>query len=154
MGLFRKMTSVLTLGAVDLRSDKERIAMYTRQTRNAVRAQNGQSTTGTVGHDPGSHVHIAELQAKAAVSADRAARMKSSDPVIRAGAHAEWKAEHADQIAAAADQIAAAASLSKDPALPGWYHASQDPGSLVRYWDGRAWTDMTRDPADVGELEL
>ena len=41
MGRFRKTTSVLTLGAVDLRSDKERIAMYTWQTRNAVRSADG-----------------------------------------------------------------------------------------------------------------
>jgi hypothetical protein len=39
MGLFRKMTSLSTLGAVDFRSDKERIARYTRQTRNAVRGK-------------------------------------------------------------------------------------------------------------------
>lgn len=35
MGLFRKMTSVSTLGAVDMRSDKERIA---RKTAKAARA--------------------------------------------------------------------------------------------------------------------
>lgn len=39
MGLIRKTTSVLTVGAVDFRSDKERTARYARQTRNAVRAQ-------------------------------------------------------------------------------------------------------------------
>lgn len=38
MGLFRKLTSVSTLGLVDYRSDKERTAKYTRQTRNATRA--------------------------------------------------------------------------------------------------------------------
>jgi hypothetical protein len=30
MGLFRKMMSVSTLGAVDMRSDKERTAAYTK----------------------------------------------------------------------------------------------------------------------------
>lgn len=39
MGLTRKFTSAMTLGAVDFRSDKERTARYTRQTRNAVRQQ-------------------------------------------------------------------------------------------------------------------
>lgn len=39
MGLFRKMTSFSTMGLVDFRSDKERIAKYTRQTRNAARKQ-------------------------------------------------------------------------------------------------------------------
>lgn len=31
MGLFRKLTSAATLGAVDFRSDKERTARYTKQ---------------------------------------------------------------------------------------------------------------------------
>lgn len=39
MGVFRKITSISTLGLVDFRSDKERVARYARQTRNAVRAQ-------------------------------------------------------------------------------------------------------------------
>ena len=39
MGVFRKTSSLLTLGAIDFRSDKERTARYARQTRNAVRAQ-------------------------------------------------------------------------------------------------------------------
>ena len=36
--MFRKLTSISTLGLVDFRSDKERIARYTKQTRNATRA--------------------------------------------------------------------------------------------------------------------
>ncbi len=36
MGIIRKLTSVSTLGAVDFRSDKERIAKNTRKTREAV----------------------------------------------------------------------------------------------------------------------
>lgn len=39
MGLFRKTTSVFTMGLIDFRSDRERTARYTRQTRNAVRRQ-------------------------------------------------------------------------------------------------------------------
>lgn len=39
MGVIRKLTSVVTVGVVDFRSDKERTALYTRQTRNAVEAQ-------------------------------------------------------------------------------------------------------------------
>lgn len=38
VGLMRKMMSISTLGLIDYRSDKERIAKYTRQTRNATRA--------------------------------------------------------------------------------------------------------------------
>jgi hypothetical protein len=39
MGMTRKFASVMTVGLIDYRSDKERIAKYTRQTRNAARAQ-------------------------------------------------------------------------------------------------------------------
>lgn len=39
MGMIRKTISVCTLGLVDFRSDKERTARYTRQTRNAAREQ-------------------------------------------------------------------------------------------------------------------
>jgi type II secretory pathway pseudopilin PulG len=40
MGLLRKMTSVSTVGMVDLRSDKERTARSARQTAQALREQN------------------------------------------------------------------------------------------------------------------
>jgi hypothetical protein len=39
MGVLRKSLSVASAGLIDFRSDKERIARYTRQTRNAVRTQ-------------------------------------------------------------------------------------------------------------------
>lgn len=39
MGLFRKLASTVTVGAIDFRSDKERTAMYARQTRNAIERQ-------------------------------------------------------------------------------------------------------------------
>lgn len=39
MGITRKTLSILTLGLIDYRSDKERIARYGRQTRDAARAQ-------------------------------------------------------------------------------------------------------------------
>ncbi|WP_440712090.1 hypothetical protein [Gordonia sp. FQ] len=40
MGLTRKVTSASTLGAVDFRSDKERIARSTRQGAKATKKQN------------------------------------------------------------------------------------------------------------------
>jgi hypothetical protein len=46
VGFIRKMTSMSTLGLVDFRSDKERIARYTRQTRNATRAAVAQNAMG------------------------------------------------------------------------------------------------------------
>ena len=39
MGLFRKTTSLFTIGAVDWRSDKERVAAYGRGTRRRARKQ-------------------------------------------------------------------------------------------------------------------
>lgn len=40
MGLFRKMTSVTTMGAVDFRSDKERIARNSKKTAKELKDQN------------------------------------------------------------------------------------------------------------------
>lgn len=40
MGLIRKMSSVSTMGLVDYRSDKERIARSTRQTKQATKKGN------------------------------------------------------------------------------------------------------------------
>jgi hypothetical protein len=42
MGLIRKITSVSSFGVVDFKSDKERIATYTKQTRNELRKLNQQ----------------------------------------------------------------------------------------------------------------
>jgi hypothetical protein len=39
MGLFRKTTSLMTLGAVDFRSDKERTAAYTKAVRKEAKEQ-------------------------------------------------------------------------------------------------------------------
>ena len=39
MGLFRKMTSIGTLGVVDFKSDKERTASYTKGARREARKQ-------------------------------------------------------------------------------------------------------------------
>ena len=39
MGLIRKVTSLGTMGAVDFRSDKERIAAYTRASKRQLKAQ-------------------------------------------------------------------------------------------------------------------
>jgi hypothetical protein len=68
MGLMRKMTSISTLGLVDYRSDKERIAKYTRQTRNATRAalaQNAKSLNNQSNQLAQAHVHHVETQVTA-----------------------------------------------------------------------------------------
>ena len=51
MGLIRKITSVSSLGAVDFKSDKERTATYTKQTRNELRKLNQGSSTGNTSPD-------------------------------------------------------------------------------------------------------
>lgn len=43
MGATRKLMSFCTFGLIDFRSDKERIARYTKQTRNEVRRQSKQA---------------------------------------------------------------------------------------------------------------
>jgi hypothetical protein len=62
-------------------------------------------------------------------------RMRSDDPVVRAGGFAEWKVLHPS-----------AAPVER---LGGWYHAPQDPGSMMRYWAGQAWSAQTRGSADM-----
>jgi hypothetical protein len=99
MRLFRKLTTITSRSAVEFRSDEahDRLALATR--------------------DEGTRAHIADLQIMAAVSAGYVARMGSSDPVVRAAAHAEWNAENAHEIAAArqwrATAVAAAAARSR-----------------------------------------
>jgi hypothetical protein len=46
LGLIRKITSASSLGAVDFKSDKERTATYTKQTRNELRKLNQGSSAG------------------------------------------------------------------------------------------------------------
>lgn len=58
MGLIRKALSASTFGAVDFRSDKERIALYTKQTRDAVIGEQAHTVRGAtnlmLGGSPGS----------------------------------------------------------------------------------------------------
>ena len=86
MGLFRKLTSISTMGAVDFRSDKERIAMYGRQTRNATRAVHRRAAPAVV-----VPALVDEHLARAAAFRDIADRMKSPDSAVRAAALAEWQ---------------------------------------------------------------
>lgn len=68
MGMIPKLTSLGTLGPVDYRSDKERIARYTKQTRNATRAQVAQNIRMLDLQREQlaqSHVHHVEAQAQA-----------------------------------------------------------------------------------------
>ncbi len=128
MGLMRKMTSVSTLGLVDYRSDKERIAKYTRQTRNATRAAAAQNMMALelqreqlAQH----HVHHVESQANAFM--------------LEQYRQNEAQGRHAQP-----QQIAAAPT--PPPYVPnsipaGWY---DDGNGMTRWYDGTRWTPHTR----------
>jgi hypothetical protein len=56
MGMIRKLTAVSTLGLVDYRSDKERTARYTKQTRDELRKQRKQDAPGQAQELPGESI--------------------------------------------------------------------------------------------------
>ena len=66
---------------------------------------------------------------------ERALRLSSEDPVIRAHAVHELRAENA----------ALFASGQRRPSLVGWYRGPGDPEDIERYWDGNDWTELIRD---------
>jgi hypothetical protein len=127
MGLMRKMTSLSTLGLVDYRSDKERIAKYTRQTRNATRAaaaQNMMQLELQREQLAQGHVHHVESQANA----------------FMLEAHRQQQAggRHVQQQIAATPTPPPYVSNS----IPaGWYDDGQ---GMTRWYDGTRWTPHTR----------
>lgn len=112
MGLIRKTMSISTLGIIDLRSDKERIARSTRKTKKAV-----------------------VQQTKAAKRDARAARQQTA-------AHSQLIKEQnslqREQTALQAAMVTPALSPAGPP--PGWYPdpAGQP---FRRWWDGVKWTE-------------
>jgi hypothetical protein len=98
MGLFRKLTSVITFGAVDFRSGEDRTQMCVRPTGEAPMEHNRLTLAA---RDQATRAHIADLQVRAAASAGYVARMGSSDPAVRAAAYTDWNAENLDEMAAA-----------------------------------------------------
>ena len=125
----RKMTSISTLGLVDYRSDKERIAKYTRQTRNATRvaaAQNAMALELQRQELAQGHVHHVESQANAFVI--EAQRQQQAG----GGRHAQPQQQIAPQV--------------PPPYVPnsipaGWY---DDGNGTTRWYDGQRWTPHTR----------
>lgn len=88
MGMIRKMTSLSTLGLVDFRSDKERTARYTRQTRNATRAQvaqNMQALELQREQLAQAHVHHVEAQAQRIAPLNAQAYLAPPPPMPPAG---------------------------------------------------------------------
>jgi hypothetical protein len=76
-----------------------------------------------------------ELRAQAAAAMEQAQRLASEDPVVRARAVHELRAENAAQFA----------SGERRPSLVGWYRGPGDAENVERYWDGVEWTDLVRD---------
>jgi hypothetical protein len=116
MGLIRKAMSVSSLGLVDFRSDKERVARYSRHTRNAVRAQSQQQAEFA-----GAQISVAYQQAS---WQQQQAQMQA----------AQLAAQHA-QLEATRSQ-----AIASPPAPAGWY---PDVNGVAHYWDGAKWTDHT-----------
>lgn len=73
MGLFRKMLSVSTIGAIDFRSDKERTAAYTRETMRQAKAQT-KLLRGALADEP-----TVEAEADEKVAARKAADRKVAE---------------------------------------------------------------------------
>lgn len=87
MRLYRMLTHMTTLGALDVRSAKQR-------TRSPIRWTGPARERPPVERDEADRAYIAELQTRAAVALGYVMRMGSTDPDIRSAAHTEWNAEH------------------------------------------------------------
>jgi hypothetical protein len=114
VGLIRKTMSISTMGLVDFRSDKERTARYTRQTRNATRAQVAQN------------MQALELQRE-----------------MLAQNHVQHVEAQAQRIAPLTPQAVLGPGGGPPPVGPpaGWYPDQQ---GQQRWWDGTGWTEHTQ----------
>lgn len=117
MGIIRKTMSTSTLGLVDFRSDKERTARNTKQTRNAIRAQSKQQ---------------AEIAAQQAHAAYQQAAFAQQQVNLAA---AQLAATHNPPIPVAPQP-------QQIPA--GWYQQPGDQPGLMRWFDGVNWTEHTQ----------
>lgn len=80
MGIIRKMASITTAGAVDLRSDKERIARSGRQSAKSAKVQAGEAKKQT---------RLMEAQAKAGDRAQASGPVPSASVAAVAPTHAQ-----------------------------------------------------------------
>jgi len=124
VGLIRKTASLSTLGVVDFRSDKERIARSTRRTDKAIREQ-----TKAQAAQHAQQMHIIAMQHQAQL----AALHQSQNAVTHQSQMAQMQG------------MAPGMGVTPPPALPaaGWYPDPQGPGT-ARWWDGGRWTEAMR----------
>lgn len=121
MGIFRKIASVSTLGAIDFRSAKDRTAAYSRGTRTQARKQT-------------------KIMAKADRRERKAARQaKALDNAYRTAPRIEATPAPVTPTVAHLD-----GQMVTRPPWPGWYRLG--PGGTPAYWTGGVWVDRNGNP--------
>lgn len=125
MGLIRKTMSVGTLGMIDYRSDKERMARSARLTKEATRKGNRQQK------------HLMEQQ-NALLAQQVAAQQQILAMQSAQFAAPGWYDDGSHQLRWWDGRQWGAVQSVTAPA--GWY-PDPDDANLQRYWDGSAWTE-------------
>lgn len=147
MGLTRKLLSVSTMGAVDFKSDKERIANSTRKGMKAqkemlaeIRKANAAQAIapthlnrwGVIGDRQANGV----LRGAEATAAQAATPTPTAAPIVSPDNHFCWDGR-------AWQPMPQRPTEAPRSAPAGWYPDSSSPGNH-RYWDGTRWTNQLR----------
>ena len=122
VGILRKTMSIGTVGMVSFRNKDERAMSYARQTRNAARAQVAQNAM------------MLEHQRQMITQYDHA---NVREEVRDMNAHGGYYYQ---------PQPYAQPVLPPQPVMPpaGFYVDQSGDSTILRWWDGAQWTDMTR----------
>ncbi|NYD39179.1 hypothetical protein BJ983_005281 [Actinomycetospora corticicola] len=141
----RKMTSISTLGLVDFRSDKERTAKYTRDTRDATReAIEAQEAAAKYARQTRNATRVTVVQnmmmldqQRRQLAQDRVHHVESqANAHILAGGQQQQSWPEPQQIAPQAPP-----PYVPDSIPAGWY---DDGNGTTRWYDGQRWTPHTR----------
>lgn len=134
MGITRKTASMLSMGLVDFRSDKERTARYTRQTRNATRAQVAQNMAALdVQRQQLTQGHVQHVEAQAQRIAPLGPDAYAAVPAAQTSPAYGLPAGQQYQLPAG--------SVAGPRA--GWF---VDEHRWRHYWDGRQWVGRPQQP--------